>query len=76
MTIICLFLTDFRIFLLEDFSGKFAVKWISTILPHLAYVATLPYETLTKLRKVYFAESANENIFKIGEYLAKLQART
>ena len=53
MTIICLFLTDFRIFLLEDFSGKFAVKWISTILPHLAYVATLPYETLMSAKEAH-----------------------
>jgi len=28
------------------FLGKFAVKWILKIPPHLAYVATLPCETL------------------------------
>jgi len=27
------------------FLGKFAVKWILKIQPHLAYVATLPCET-------------------------------
>jgi len=28
------------------FFGKFVVKWILKIPPHLAYVATLPRETL------------------------------
>jgi len=28
------------------FLGEFAVKWILKIPPHLAYVATLPCETL------------------------------
>jgi len=29
-----------------SFLGKFVVKWILKIPPHLAYVATLPCETL------------------------------
>jgi len=33
------------------FPGKFAVKRISTILPHLAYVATLPCETLMSTKQ-------------------------
>jgi len=31
----------------EKFLGKFVVKWIIKIPPHLAYVATLPLETLS-----------------------------
>ena len=31
--------------------GKFAVKWISAIPPYLAYVATLPYETLMSAKQ-------------------------
>jgi len=34
---------------------KFAVKWILNISPHLAYVATLPCETLTSERADYKA---------------------
>jgi len=34
------------------FLGKFAVKWISKIPPHLAYVATLPCETLMSAKQV------------------------
>ena len=33
-------------FLTERFLSKFAVKWIFNIPSHLAYVATLPCETL------------------------------
>jgi len=33
------------------FLRKFAVKWILTPPPHLAYVATLPRETLTPLKQ-------------------------
>ena len=33
-------LTDLRIFFTGRFVGKFAVKWISKIPPHVAYVAT------------------------------------
>ena len=31
--------------------GKFAVKWVPTIPPHLAYVATLPCDTLTSAKQ-------------------------
>ena len=33
------------------FLGKFAVTWMSKILPHLAYVATLPCETLMSAKQ-------------------------
>ena len=33
------------------FLGKFAVKWISKIPPHLAYVATLPCEKLMSAKQ-------------------------
>jgi len=33
------------------FLGKLAVKWISKIPPHLAYVATLPCETLMSAKQ-------------------------
>ena len=33
------------------FLGKFVVKWILKILPHLAYVATLPCETLMSAKQ-------------------------
>jgi len=33
------------------FLGKFAVKWIFNIPPHLAYVATLPCETLMSAKQ-------------------------
>jgi len=36
----------YKFFLTRRFPGKFAVKWILKIPPHLAYVATLPCETL------------------------------
>ena len=32
------------------FLGKFAVKWILKVPPHLAYVATLPCETLVRAK--------------------------
>ena len=45
-------LTDLnKFFSLED-SCKFAVKWIFKIAPHLAYVATLPCETLMSAKQV------------------------
>jgi len=46
MTIILSILNRFNSFFTERFLGKFAVKRISTIPPHLACVATLPGETL------------------------------
>jgi len=33
------------------FLGKFAVKWLLKIAPHLAYVATLPCETLISAKQ-------------------------
>ena len=33
------------------FLGKFAIKWILKIQPHLAYVATLPCETLVSAKQ-------------------------
>ena len=33
------------------FLGKFVVKWILKLLLHLAYVATLPYETLMSAKQ-------------------------
>ena len=51
MTIFCQFLTDLRIFFTGRFLWKFAVKWVSKIPPHLAYVATLPCETLMSAKQ-------------------------
>jgi len=38
-------------FFTERFLGKFAVKWISKMPLHLAYVATLPCETLMSAKQ-------------------------
>ena len=46
MTIILSILNRLKKVFHEKFPGKFAVKRISKIPPHLAYVATLPRETL------------------------------
>jgi len=46
MTIILSILNRFKNFFTARYLGKFADKWISKIPPHLAYVATLPCETL------------------------------
>ena len=52
MTILLSILKRFKKFVFtERFLGKFAVKWISKILPHLAYVATLPCETLMSAKQ-------------------------
>jgi len=88
-------------FFTRRFLAKFAVKCLLKIPPHLAYVATLPCETLMSTK-----EAINDKLqgsvaaylrcggvvsnqikkglllslrvkkIKIGEYLAKLQART
>jgi len=42
----CQILTDLHIFFTGRFRGKFAVKRLLKIPPHLAYVAALPCETL------------------------------
>ena len=52
MTKFCQFLTDLKKFFTGRFRGKFAVKWISAIPPNLAYVATLPCETLLSAKQV------------------------
>jgi len=46
MTIILSNLNRFTKFFTGRFLGKFAVQCILKITPHLAYVATLPSETL------------------------------
>jgi len=51
MTIILSNLNRLTFFSLEDFLGKFAVKWILNIPSHLAYVATLPCETLMSAKQ-------------------------
>ena len=49
---ICQILTDF---IKKNFSGrflgKFAVKWLLKVAPHLAYIATLLYEILNAENK-------------------------
>ena len=50
MTIILSILTDFKKFT-RRFLSKYAVKWIVKIPPHLAYVGTLPCETLTSAKQ-------------------------
>jgi len=47
----CQFLTDLWKFFIGRFLGKFAVKQLSEIPPHLAYVATLPCETLMSAKQ-------------------------
>jgi len=44
-------LTDLKIVFTGRFLGKLAVKWTLTIPPHLAYVATLPCETLMSAKQ-------------------------
>ena len=44
-------LTDLRIFFTGRFFDKFAVKCILKIPPHLAYVTTLPCETLMSAKQ-------------------------
>ena len=47
----CQILTDLRIFFTGRFLGKLSVKWVLKIPPHLAYVATLPCETLLSAKQ-------------------------
>jgi len=55
MTTILSILNRFKNFFFTGrFLGKFAVKWISEIPPHLACVATLPYETLMSVCEFFF----------------------
>ena len=46
MAVILSILNRFKKFFTGRFPGKFAVKQISKIPPHLVYVATLPCETI------------------------------
>jgi len=48
---VCFIRVDLRIFFIGRFLGKVAVKWLSKIPPHLAYVATLPCETLMSAKQ-------------------------
>jgi len=51
MVIILSNLNQFTIFFTGRFHGKFAVKCIFKIPPHIAYVATLPCETLISAKQ-------------------------
>ena len=51
MTIILSTLNRFKNFFTGRFLGKFAVKWVSKFPLHLAYVATLPCETLMSAKQ-------------------------
>jgi len=51
MTIIVSNLNRFKKKFTGRFLGKFVVKWILKLLPHLAYVATLPCEKLTPAKQ-------------------------
>jgi len=44
-------LNRLKYFFTGRFLGKFVVKWILKIPPHLAYVATLPCETLMSTKQ-------------------------
>jgi len=46
-------LNRFAIFSHKDSSDEFALKWLLKITPHLAYVATLPCETLMSDNKQF-----------------------
>jgi len=50
-TIILSNLNRFTNFFTGRFLGKFVVKWILNIPPHLAYVATIPCETLMSAKQ-------------------------
>ena len=47
----CQILTELQFFSLSRFLGKFTVKCILKIPPHVAYVATLPCETLISAKQ-------------------------
>jgi len=51
MTIILPILNRFKNFFTKRFLGKFAVKWILKLPPHLARVAALPCETLMSAKQ-------------------------
>jgi len=60
----CQILTDIKKFT-ERFLGKFAVKWILKIQPHLACVATLPCEILTLAKQAINDKLQGSYIFKV-----------
>jgi len=51
MTVILSILNRFKKFFIERFLDKFAVKWVLKIPLHIAYVATLPCETLMSAKQ-------------------------
>ena len=51
MTVILWILNRFKKFFIERFLDKFAVKWVLKIPLHIAYVATLPCETLMSAKQ-------------------------
>jgi len=51
VTILLSNLNQFKNFFHSKILGKFAVKWTVKIPPHLAYVATLPRETLMSAKQ-------------------------
>jgi len=51
MTTILSYVNRFKEYFTARFLGKFVVKRILKILPHLAYVATLTCETLTSAKQ-------------------------
>jgi len=57
MTIILPNLNRFKFFFTGRFLGKFVVKWILKVPPHLAHVATLPCETLLSAK-----QAINDNL--------------
>ena len=66
MTIILSILKRFKKFFTVRFLGKLAVKWISKLPPHLAYVATLPCETLMSPKQAINGDSENAGLENAG----------
>jgi len=60
-------LIDLKQFFTGRFPGKFAVKWISKNPPRLAYVATLPCETLMSTK-----HAINPQITRYCSYIFKV----
>ena len=66
MTIILSILKRFKKFFTVRFLGKLAVKWISKLPPHLAYVATLPCETLMSPKQAINGDAENAGLENAG----------
>jgi len=66
MTIILSILKRFKKFFTVRFLGKLAVKWISKLPPHLAYVATLPCETLMSPKQAINGDAENAGLENVG----------